>query len=123
VNTYIEDEAPIAHEHVTKKVDIFIIHSIHTMHKMAFLFSKKHLKPEQLPTDIVIPLHYFDDNDVFRAIIVDFSLYFDDVLDHEKLRQALVRLMEIGNWKKLGARLRINVLMSQLRCFLIPRMG
>jgi hypothetical protein len=47
--------------------------------------------------------------DVYRAIVLDFSLRFDDVLDHEKLRLALVRLLEIGDWRKLGARLRRNV--------------
>jgi hypothetical protein len=34
---------------------------------------------------------------------------FDDVLDAEKLRIGLVRLMELGNWGKLGGRLRENV--------------
>jgi hypothetical protein len=77
---------------------------------MAFLFSKKQTTPEKVPTDEVIPLHYWDDNEVFRSIIVDFALRFDDVLDHEMLRRALARLMEIGDWRKLGARLRIKVL-------------
>lgn len=77
---------------------------------MAFLLSKKKVTPGKVPTDEVIPLHYWDDNEVFRSIIVDFALHFDDVLDPEKIRQALARLMEIGNWKKLGARLRIKVL-------------
>jgi hypothetical protein len=80
---------------------------------MAFLFSKKQITPEIVPTDTVIPLHYWDDHEVFRCIVVDFALRFDDVLDHEKLRRALARLMEIGNWRKLGARLRIKVLPLQ----------
>ncbi|KAI7198592.1 hypothetical protein KC316_g3977 [Hortaea werneckii] len=33
---------------------------------------------------------------------------FDDVLDPEKLRKALERLLQIGGWRKLGARLRLN---------------
>jgi hypothetical protein len=41
--------------------------------------------------------------------VLDFTLRFDDVLDSEKLGAALVRLMELGNWRKLGARLRMNV--------------
>ena len=63
-----------------------------------------------MPTDDVIPLHDFDTGDTIQAIVVDFALRFDDVLDHEKLRLALERLMQIGNWRKLGARLRRNVL-------------
>jgi hypothetical protein len=76
---------------------------------MAFLWSKKRPAPDRVPTDDVIPLHSFDDMDVYRAVVLDFSLRFDDVLDHEKLRLALVRLLEIGDWRKLGARLRRNV--------------
>lgn len=86
---------------------------------MAFLFSKKPLSPEKVPTDDVIPVHYFDDSEIFRSLVVEFALRFDDVLDHEKLYNALVRLMEIGNWRKLGARLRLNVLsllLSLLNC-------
>lgn len=41
--------------------------------------------------------------------MLDLTLRFDDVLDHEKMRLALVRLVELGNWRKLGARLRMNV--------------
>lgn len=76
---------------------------------MAFLWSKKRPTPDRVPTDDVVPLHLFDGMDVYRAIVVDLALRFDDVLDHEKLRLALVRLLEIGNWRKLGARLRRNV--------------
>jgi hypothetical protein len=87
---------------------------------MAFLFSKKRIIPEKVPTDDVIPVHYWDDNEVFRWIVVDFALRFDDVLDPEKLRQALARLMEIGNWRKLGARIRLRVLDSALPALTIP---
>lgn len=78
---------------------------------MAFLFAKTRPSPEKVPTDEVIPAHFLDDSDMFRSMLVEMSLRFDDVLDHEKLRLALVRLMEIGNWRKLGARLRIKVLL------------
>lgn len=60
--------------------------------------------------DTIIPAHSHDDTATFRAIILDFTLRFDDVLDPEAMRRALARLMELGNWKKLGSRLRINVL-------------
>ena len=42
-------------------------------------------------------------------MVLDFTMRFDDVLDPEKLCTALTRLMELGNWRKLGARLRMNV--------------
>lgn len=65
--------------------------------------------PATISTDTIIPVHSQDDTPVYRAIVIDFTLRFDDVLDPEKLRRALARLMEIGNWKKLGARMRVNV--------------
>lgn len=54
-------------------------------------------------------MHSLDSASLFRSIVLDFTLRFDDVLDPEKLSAALVRLMELGNWRKLGARLRLNV--------------
>ncbi len=75
-------------------------------------FSQKRAPPASVPTDTVIPMHFFDDNWVNRSILLDFTLRFDDVLNPEKLRNALVRLMELGHWKKLGARLRQNVIMQ-----------
>lgn len=58
---------------------------------------------------MVIPLHSKDDTWMNRGIALEFTLHFDDVLDPEHLRRSLERLMEIGEWKKLGARLRLNV--------------
>jgi hypothetical protein len=76
---------------------------------MAFLWTRKPPVPDRVPTDDVVPVYLFDDVDVFRCIIVDVGLRFDDVLDHKKLRLSVVRLMQIGNWRKVGARLRRNV--------------
>ena len=83
---------------------------------MAFPWTKKRPAPERVLTDDVVPLHFFDDLNIYRAIVLNFALRFDDVLDHEKLRLALVRLMQIGDWRKLGARLRSNVLLYPLYC-------
>jgi hypothetical protein len=63
---------------------------------MAFLWTEKPPVPDRAPTDDVVPVYLFDDVDVFRCIIVDVGLRFDDVLDHENLRLSLVRLMQIG---------------------------
>lgn len=42
-------------------------------------------------------------------MIVDFSMKFDDVLDVQKVVGALERLLAKPGWRKLGARLRLNV--------------
>jgi hypothetical protein len=76
---------------------------------MRLFFGQKPARPATISTDTIIPLHSLDDTTINRAIVLDFTLRFDDVMDPEKLRAALVRLMELGNWRKLGARLRMNV--------------
>ncbi|TVY67476.1 Transcriptional regulator sdnM [Lachnellula suecica] len=72
------------------------------------VFSSKPAKPAPVPTDTIIPLHWQDDNSTFRAIVTTIMLRFDDVLDPEKLQTSLATLMEMGDWRKLGARLRMN---------------
>jgi hypothetical protein len=65
--------------------------------------------PATVPTDRIIPLRYWDDLHYLRSLCHDFTLRFDDVLDACKLETSLARLMEIGDWGQLGARLRLNV--------------
>ncbi|KAL2059813.1 hypothetical protein VTL71DRAFT_10197 [Oculimacula yallundae] len=65
--------------------------------------------PKQLPTaafpeDDIYPLHLQDYN--FRRLLMVSTMRFDDVLDVEKLHTSLSRLLEIGDWRKLGGRLR-----------------
>jgi hypothetical protein len=72
-------------------------------------FNRKPVPPATVATDKIIPLNLFDDNMIFRSMVLDFTLRFDDVLDAEKLRSGLARLLEIGGWRRLGARLRLNV--------------
>jgi len=76
---------------------------------MRLFFGQKPARPATFPTDTIIPMHSLDDASFNRSMVLDFTLRFDDVLDPEKLSAALVRLMELGNWRKLGARLRMNV--------------
>lgn len=57
--------------------------------------------------DLVYPVHLHDAN--FAKLLMVCTLRFDSVLDHNKLHSALTRLLEIGDWKKLGGRLRRNV--------------
>jgi len=71
------------------------------------------VRPATVPTDMIIPLHYWDDLPYARAVCIDVMFRFDDVMDPEKIRMSLSRVLEIGDWKKLGARLRMNVLWQQ----------
>ncbi|KAI5918060.1 hypothetical protein F4810DRAFT_726330 [Camillea tinctor] len=64
--------------------------------------------PPKVPTDTVIPLHAFDDRPINKSIQLLFLMRFDDVLDPEKLRSSLEKLLAREGWCKLGARLRLN---------------
>ncbi|RHZ55808.1 acetyltransferase sphE [Aspergillus thermomutatus] len=64
--------------------------------------------PPTVPTDTIIPFHYWDDDHHTRGLSFDVTFRFDDILDHEKLQRALSRLLELGDWRKLGARIRRN---------------
>jgi hypothetical protein len=74
--------------------------------------------PERIPTDTVIPLFDRDDTDTNRSMAIEFTMIFDDVLDADKLSGALWKLLDRPGWKKLGARLRLNVthLHSYITC-------
>ncbi|KAI1378576.1 hypothetical protein F4677DRAFT_371387 [Hypoxylon crocopeplum] len=64
--------------------------------------------PLTIASDTVVPLHRFDDTPVNRMVIVEFTMRFDDVLDPDKLRLSLEKLLSRRDWRKLGARLRLN---------------
>lgn len=51
----------------------------------------------------------FDSRPQVRNIIIGWTLRFDDILDADKLGVALSQLLEIGDWRKLGGRLRRRV--------------
>ncbi|KAI2614885.1 hypothetical protein GGR54DRAFT_632530 [Hypoxylon sp. NC1633] len=68
----------------------------------------KRRQPLTIPSDTVIPLHRFDDTPVNRKVIVEFTMRFDDVLDPDKLRFSLEKLLNRRDWRKLGGRLRLN---------------
>ncbi|KAI5864856.1 hypothetical protein GGS23DRAFT_466593 [Durotheca rogersii] len=76
---------------------------------MGNLLGKEKIKtPMTIPSDTVIPLHFYDDTPVNRSVIVEFTMRFDDVLDADKLRTSLEKLLSRRDWRKLGARLRLN---------------
>jgi hypothetical protein len=64
---------------------------------------------DPLTGDKVLPLRFWDTNDVFLKLALDFTFRFDDVLDPEKLRLSLEHLVTIGNWHQIGARYKKNV--------------
>ncbi|KAJ4328444.1 hypothetical protein N0V84_001128 [Fusarium piperis] len=65
----------------------------------------------QLPkvdSDDVYPTFLLDDTRLFRDLILTWTFCFNDVLDPDKLHSSLTRLLEIGDWRKFGGRLRLN---------------
>jgi hypothetical protein len=79
------------------------------MSLISALFTSRPVAPKHIPTDTVIPLNAHDDQQHFRGLTLDFSMRFDDALDVAKLVGALEKLIEKPGWRKLGARLRLNV--------------
>lgn len=67
--------------------------------------------------DDVYPLHAFDDLKT-RRIFVTRVLRFNDFLNAEMLIASLSRLFEIGDWRKLGGRLRYKVSIIILAAFI-----
>jgi hypothetical protein len=70
--------------------------------------------PQLFESDEIHPVHMLDDTKTLRGIIVTWTLRFNDVLDADKLNSSLSRLLEIGDWRKLGGRLRLNVRLEEL---------
>ncbi|KAJ9133731.1 LysR family regulatory protein [Pleurostoma richardsiae] len=64
--------------------------------------------PDTVPTDTIVPLHFFDDAAPWRNFILYSMFVFEDVLDPQKLRDSLEALATRDGWRKLGARLRRN---------------
>ncbi len=65
--------------------------------------------PPAVETDDIYPVHMLDDTNTLRDIIVAWTLRFNDVLEADKLHASLLRLLEIGDWRKIGGRLRLKV--------------
>jgi hypothetical protein len=95
----------------------FITHA----HQLSMAFFKRLLgqAPKDNATfifedDDVYPVHTLDDSPTMRSILITWTICFNDVLDADKLQSSLSSLLEIGDWKKLGGRLRMKVITSQL---------
>jgi hypothetical protein len=72
-------------------------------------FSQKPSAPARVLTDTIVPLFDRDDTRSYRKISFQLTMKFDEVLDAGKLSGALCKLLERPGWRKLGARLRLNV--------------
>jgi hypothetical protein len=64
--------------------------------------------PPSSITEDIYPVHTLDDTKTFRMFI-NWTMCFNDVLDPERLHNSLSRLLNIGDWRKLGGRLRVKV--------------
>jgi hypothetical protein len=72
-------------------------------------FKPGKVQPPTIHTDDIFPSHFLDDTKNLQSLILTWTLRFNDVLDVDKLHGALVRLLQIGDWRKLGGRVRLNV--------------
>lgn len=61
------------------------------------------------PDDVIYPVHMLDGAKMLRGITVVWTLQFNDVLNPDALHESLTQLLEIGDWRKVGGRLRIKV--------------
>ncbi|GIK04355.1 hypothetical protein Aspvir_008436 [Aspergillus viridinutans] len=57
----------------------------------------------------VYPVHFIDQTGIIRDSIVTYMFRYDCVLDPKKLHGSLVQLLEQGDWRKFGGRLRRNI--------------
>jgi hypothetical protein len=73
------------------------------MEVVRYFTSNQKQPPATGPKDSIVQL---PDIPPFYECNVEVALRFDSVLDPEKLQQSLKRLLEIGNWRQLGGRLR-----------------
>lgn len=72
--------------------------------------------PISVESDDIYPVHMLDDTKTLRGIVVTWTLVFNDVLDAEKLHATLSTLLEIGDWRKVGGRLRLKVSFVCIQC-------
>lgn len=62
----------------------------------------------------VYPIHLLDNAQDYRKPFLAYLLVFNDVLDPQRLTDSLSELLQTGDWKKLGGRLRKTVWLSAL---------
>ncbi|KAE8332517.1 hypothetical protein BDV39DRAFT_200137 [Aspergillus sergii] len=70
--------------------------------KIIHTFSRGHAD------DYIYPVHLLD-GAKYQQCILTLFIKFNDILDTGKIKEALTRLLTIGDWKKLGGRFRTKV--------------
>jgi hypothetical protein len=65
--------------------------------------------PSMLESDEIFPVHFIDQAGIIRSSIINYTFRYNDVLDANKLHNSLNQLLHMGEWRKLGGRLRLNV--------------
>ena len=65
------------------------------------------------PSDTVLPLHSLDSSQELRHLIMQRTFRFNAVLDADMLRDSWGELLALGDWRKLGGRLRLSVRLSR----------
>jgi hypothetical protein len=60
-------------------------------------------------SDEIFPLHLMDQQHSIRELVMSYTFRYNDVLNPEMLHDSLVKLLGMGDWRKLGGRLRLNV--------------
>ncbi|VUC24922.1 unnamed protein product [Clonostachys rosea] len=73
---------------------------------MQWLWGSKPPNLEPVKGDIVYPTHFMDNKDIFDGLLLASAWQFNDVLDADKVHASFCRLLEIGDWRKLGGRFR-----------------
>ncbi|KAF5616935.1 hypothetical protein F25303_13411 [Fusarium sp. NRRL 25303] len=56
--------------------------------------------------DIVYPTHMIDNVSVLKFLVMAWTMRFNDVLNADKLHKSLAELLTVGDWKRLGGRLK-----------------
>jgi hypothetical protein len=67
--------------------------------------------PTLIENDDVYPVHTLDDTKTLRRLLLAWTICFNDALDAHKLRCALAKLLDIGDWRKIGGRLALKVIL------------
>ncbi|KAF9776788.1 hypothetical protein IL306_004984 [Fusarium sp. DS 682] len=75
-------------------------------------FSKKDEQralPDIVESDDIIPVHLFDDTATARGIVLVWTFRFEEILNPQKLNDALSELFQMDGWRRLGGRFRQRV--------------
>ncbi|KAF9873288.1 putative lysr family regulatory protein [Colletotrichum karsti] len=69
--------------------------------------AKEETKSEEFGSeDEVLPVHFVDQAAIMRTSIINYTFRYNKVLEAEKLHNALLQLVQMPGWRKLGGRLR-----------------